>query len=341
MKIRPLARGEEDLWSAFVSGNEKSLLGHRIEWRRILRDCLGHEPRYLVAEGEGGIKGVLPLVLVRGIIGGRSLVSLPWLDAAGPLADNDETAAMLNRRAVELGREDGCSYVEIRDLERREAPAPVRSEKVIMVLPLEDPDTMWKAFSAKVRNQIRKAERGGLTGESGGEECVSEFYAVFSRNMRDIGVPVWPERFFREMVRRFGERAKVLIVRRDEETIGGAILLRYGEWAVVPSASSLRSHFSLCPNHMLYWTALQLSWESGARRFDFGRSTPGSGTHRFKKQWGSSERPCFWHYGLLKTDEPPVRNTASPRLKLAVEVWKRLPLPVANRLGPMIVRRIP
>ena len=83
------------------------------------------------------------------------------------------------------------------------------------------------------------------------------------------------------------------------------------------------------------------SWESGARRFDFGRSTPGSGTHRFKKQWGSSERPCFWHYGLLKTGEPPVRNTASPRLKLAVEAWKRLPLFVANRLGPLIVRRIP
>ncbi len=341
MRIRPFRTGEEGLWRGFISDKEKGLLGHRIEWREILRDCLGHKPCYLVAEGDSGITGVLPLVLVRGIIGGRSLVSLPWLDAAGPLADNEETALALNRRAVELGREEGCSYVEIRALERLEAPAPVRSEKVLMVLPLEDPDHMWKAFSAKVRNQIRKAERGGLTGESGGEERVGEFYAVFSRNMRDIGVPVWPERFFLEMVRRFGERARVLIVRRGEETVGGGILLRYGDWAVVPSASSLRTRFSLCPNHMLYWTALRTSWETGARRFDFGRSTPGSGTHRFKKQWGAAERTCFWHYGLLKTGTPPERNTASPRLKLAVEAWKRLPLPVANRLGPLIVRRIP
>jgi FemAB-related protein (PEP-CTERM system-associated) len=200
---------------------------------------------------------------------------------------------------------------------------------------------MWEAFSAKVRNQVRKAEREGLTGEVGGEERLSDFYRVFARNMRDIGVPVWGESFFRAILRSMGSGARLLVVRFRGRPIGGALLLLHGATATVPSASSLRKHFALCPNHMLYWTALQEAYASGARLFDFGRSTRGSGTHHFKSQWGATERPCYWHYALLRTGGIPEKSTESPSLRWAVEAWKRLPVPVANRLGPVLARRIP
>jgi len=211
-----------------------------------------------------------------------------------------------------------------------------------MQLPLQDEEPMWKSFSAKVRNQVRKAEKSGLAASAGGAAHLGDFYRVFARNMRDIGVPVWGRDFFEEIVRSFGERARLIVV-RDEggAPVGGALMLVHGETAHVPSASSLRSHFKLCPNHLLYWAALKEARRMGATLFDFGRSSPESGTWRFKKQWGSHAVPCYWHYDLRKLEAPPERNTGSPRLRLAVETWKRLPLPIANRLGPLLVRRIP
>jgi FemAB-related protein (PEP-CTERM system-associated) len=340
-EIRLLERGEEETWTRFTESRPEALLGHRIEWRDVFEKELGHSARYLVAEEGGAVRGVLPLMCVSGLVGGRALVSLPWLDAAGPLARDSDTAADLLARATTIAREEGCAYLEVRSLEEHPGTRPVRTHKVLLVLPLDEPRRMWEGFSAKVRNQVRKAEREGVTGEAGGEEKLPDFYRVFSRNMRDIGVPVWGESFFRGILRSMGAGARLLVVRFRGSPIGGALLLLHGGAAIVPSASSLRSHFALCPNHMLYWTAIQEAWASGARLFDFGRSTLGSGTHHFKSQWGASEKPCYWHYALLRTAGIPEKSTESPRLRWAVEVWKRLPVPLANRLGPFLARRIP
>lgn len=341
MRVRLLERGEEAAWNAYVEGREEGLLGHRAEWLSVMESALRHDPRPLVAVEEGEIRGVLPLVIVPGLGGGRALVSLPWLDGAGPLADDEGTALALLRASREIGEREGCAYVEIRALREWPEPRPLKKEKVLMVLPLREERTLWEGFSAKVRNQVRKAEKEGLSALFGGPELLGEFYAVFSRNMRDIGVPVWGREFFASLLERFGGRSGIVLVRSGGRPVGGGILLFHRGTAVVPSASSLRSHFSLCPNHLLYWTALRTAVAEGARRFDFGRSTPGSGTWRFKKQWGAEEVPCFWHYALLRGGGVPDNSTSSPGLRLAVALWKRMPLFLANRLGPPLVRRIP
>ncbi len=341
MKVELLPVDGTVEWNDYVEKHSESLLGHRGEWSRILSRTLGQEPIYLVAREDGILQGILPLALVEGLVGGRALVSLPWLDAAGVLADSTEVAAALIDRARETARDRNCTYLEIRALRKYDSPRPVRSSKVLLHLDLDSPDAMWKAFSAKVRNQIRKAEKEGLTASVVGENGLSDFYRVFSRNMRDIGVPVWGMNFFQEIMATFGERARLVIVRDRKEPVGAGLLLTHDGTAIVPSASSLRSHFKQCPNHLLYWTAIQEAAERGATVFDFGRSTPNSGTWRFKKQWGSREVPCYWHYDLLRINEPPERNTQSKKLRFAVETWKRLPLQVANRLGPLLVRRIP
>ncbi|NNE07529.1 MAG: GNAT family N-acetyltransferase, partial [Gemmatimonadetes bacterium] len=172
-------------------------------------------------------------------------------------------------------------------------------------------------------------------------EELDRFYFVFSRNMRDLGVPVWGMDFFASILARFPDHAKFVFVEKDGDPVGAALLIAHKNVALVPSASSLRAWFRSCPNHLLYWEAFQEAHRMGTDTFDFGRSSPDSGTHRFKKQWGCEEVPCYWHYDLLKIDVPPQRNTASPKLRLAVETWKRLPLAITNRLGPILVRRIP
>lgn len=341
MTIRFIRNGEESVWNDFVFSRPESLPGHRIEWREILAQSLGHKPRYLVAEESERITGVLPLVRVEGLIGGRSLVSLPWLDIAGPLSSEDATRSALVQHAVDLGREEKCRYVEIRSPDNLGEPKPIKSSKMLLILPLKEPDLMWKDFTAKVRNQIRKGERSGLHTTIGGAERIDEFYDVFSRNMRDIGVPVWGIDFFRAIAAGLGGDARVLIVREGKSAVGACILIKHGTTALVPCASSLRSHFGKCPNHVLYWAALQQSFEMGARLFDFGRSSEGSGTYRFKKQWGAVRKPIFWHYALHGLKEIPERNTQSRKLQLMVKAWKRLPLPLARYLGPRIVRRIP
>jgi len=342
MEVRLLRGGEEDRWSTFVEGAADSVLGHRIEWRDVFSESFGHKPRFLIAEGEeGAIRGILPLMRVDGALSGRALVSLPWIDAAGPLAGDEETAVALLRGATALGAEEKCRYVEIRALQRHPEPEPVRRHKVLLVLPLREVDAVWKGFAAKVRNQVRKGEREGLVAEIVGEEGIHDFYRVFSRNMRDIGVPVWGRSFFRSIVQRLGATARVILVRHEGRPVGGAIWLRHGITAVVPCASSLRSHFALCPNHLLYWTAIRTACEAGCEAFDFGRSTPGSGTYRFKRQWGSDERPCYWHYALLRGGEMPDLRTENKKMRALVGAWKHLPLPVANLIGPRIVRRIP
>lgn len=341
MRLHQLEKGGEEEWNGFVARQE-GLLGHKAEWAAILSRSFGHKPRFLMASGEEGIRGILPLARVDGIVGGKALVSLPWLDASGVLASDDEARRALLDRACNLAAEEDCRYLEIRSLREYEYPRPVKTSKVLMQLPLEDEEPLWQSFSAKVRNQIRKAEKNGLTALAGGEDELDAFYRVFSRNMRDIGVPVWGRDFFEEIIHAFSDTARVIVVRdKTGLPVGGALMLLHGKTAHVPSASSLRTHFKLCPNHLLYWTALRTARAMGADLFDFGRSSPDSGTWRFKKQWGSHAIPSFWHYDLKKIDSPPERNTASRKLRLAVETWKRLPLPIANRLGPLVVRRIP
>lgn len=332
-------RGE---WDRFVASRDESSLGHDSRWLSILEDAFGHEPHFLMARDSGGnVTGILPLVLVEGLVGGRALVSLPWLDIAGLLVQGNDASHALLARASSLARDRDCRYLELRALSSYEAPRPIETHKVLMRRAVQDREALWKSFSAKVRNQIRKAEKEGLRARIGTADELDRFYFVFSRNMRDLGVPVWGMDFFASILDRFRGDAKLVFVESDQEPVGAALLIVHKNVALVPSASSLRSWFRSCPNHLLYWEAFQEAHRMGADTFDFGRSSPDSGTHHFKKQWGSEEVPCFWHYDLVKMSAPPQRNTASPKLKLAVETWKRLPLAITNRLGPILVRRIP
>jgi FemAB-related protein (PEP-CTERM system-associated) len=218
---------------------------------------------------------------------------------------------------------------------------PARQHKVAMTLALPgDVEAAWKGFDNKVRNQIRKADKSNLEAVTGGAELVGEFYAVFARNMRDLGTPVYSRGLFEEVLATIPESA-AYVIRLDHAPVAAGISIGYRTSVENPWASSLREHRSLNPNMLLYWTMLRNAIARGYRVFDFGRSTPNEGTYQFKKQWGARETPFFWEYILRDGAALPDHSPKSARFSVAVSVWQKLPLGIANRLGPHVVGSIP
>lgn len=342
LEVVPYAPSLAAAWDAFVAGCPGATPGHDRRWPDLFSASFGHRPASLVAMEGGHVRGVLPLVEIRNWIVGRLLVSLPWLDAAGVCVDGPDARSALLSAAERLARAGGARSLEVRALERYPEIAAVREEKAVLHLALpRDEGAAWGAFDPKLRNQVRKSERAGLAVEIGRGELLRDFYDPFSRNMRELGVPVWGADFYARLLDAFPAEAELLVVRSGGRSIGGGLLIHWGSTALVPCASSVREAFDACPNHALYWAAIRRAIARGARVFDFGRSTVDSGTYRFKRSWGSEPVACRWHRPLETDARRPSWNTANPRLRVFVAAWRRLPLSVTRLLGPRIVRNLP
>jgi serine/alanine adding enzyme len=329
-------------WDAFVAAHPHATAYHAWDWRDVFGPVFGHEPIYLAARDAGHIVGILPVVAFRSRLFGQFFCSLPFVNYGGVLATTPNAAAPLVAEAARLARERKASHVELRHVERQLHDAPVRQHKVTMLLPLaETAEAQWTALDNKVRNLVRKAEKSDLTSESGGPDLLDAFYAVFSVNMRDLGTPVYPKRFFDAVLRASGPAARLHVVRHEGRPVAASMTIAHRDRVEVPWASALRTARQMNPNMLLYWHMLREVIASGARVFDFGRSTPGEGTYLFKKQWKAEPVPLHWEYALISRDAPPDQSPGSGRFHMAIELWKKLPVPVANTIGPLIIGNIP
>lgn len=258
------------------------------------------------------------------------------------MADDPEVAQELVSGAVDIAKELRADYIEFRHLHDKLPVCRTREHKVTMILDLKgDIDSQWKAFNAKLRNQIRKAEKSGLQIKIGGLEDIPGFYEVFARNMRDLGTPVYGRDFFQNVLTSFPESTRVFSVIFQDKVIASGIATWYKKTFEVPWASSVRDYKSLCPNNLLYWEAIKFAIENGFKKFDFGRSTPGEGTYKFKEQWGATPVQLYWQYWVKNGQVLPELDPKNPKYHLAIKVWQRLPVALTKVLGPRIVRNIP
>jgi FemAB-related protein (PEP-CTERM system-associated) len=330
-------------WDRFVEGRAHATVAHLGAWREIVERAYGHETFGLAAREDGEVVGVLPLVLIRSRLFGRRLVSMPFLDYGGILADPGSGAeSALLSAALDLGRELGAASLGLRHLHPTGIPAAGGGDRVTMILDLPDEDAVWRALSSERRNRIRKGERNGLTSTWGGAELLADFYAVFAANMRDLGSPVHARRFFEEMLRALPDVARVLVVRDAAgRAVGAAVCLFFRDSVMVPWVSSRRDALALCPNFVLYWEAIRAACREGARTLDLGRSFRSAGTFEFKRQWGARPHPLSWvSTDLVPGASPPVDRDTS-RFRRAIDAWKLLPLPVATLIGPWLRGQIP
>lgn len=325
-------------WDAFVRAHPDGTLYHRFAWRDIIEGAFGHPSYYLMARRGGRPCGVLPVVRVSSRLFGRYLVSVPFVDYGGVLAEDDYVARALLATADTIMREERCRWLELRHRGRHFPELAVVSHRAAMIADLPpDSDRLWQSIDRKARNQVRKAEQNGIEVHSGGIEFVDEFYRVFSRNMRDLGTPVYPRRLFVEALTRFGPDARVFLARGGAVLAAGITLAHQGV-TTMPWASSLKEARPLCANVLLYWRALQDAIANGASKFDFGRSRPEGGTYHFKQQWGARSTPLAWECRLNAGQHLVDHSPDNPRFRIAITVWQHLPVGMTNLVGPRVVR---
>ncbi|MEO1420087.1 MAG: FemAB family XrtA/PEP-CTERM system-associated protein [Pseudomonadota bacterium] len=329
-------------WVEYVDRHPDATHYHRLSWAELIRTEFRQSPHYLMAMSGDKVEGVLPLVRLNSRLFGHYMVSMPYLNYGGIVADNKAARALLQEAATELGRELGVTHIEYREQESDAGGMPVRTDKVSMILDLPASiDDLGKAIGSKRRSQVRRPLRENPEIRVGGEELVPLFYDVFARNMRDLGTPVYARSFYERMAATFPNDVKIVAITVGGQPAAAAFLIGHREQLEIPWASTVRDFNRISINMLLYWEVLRFAIDAGYRRFDFGRSTVDAGTYRFKLQWGAEPKQLYWHYWLRDGGEPPKMNPDNPKYARAIRMWQRLPIPVANLLGPRIIRNLP
>lgn len=333
--------GPDALWDDALARLEGRTFCHQAGWSEVFARSFGHEPIRLAARDQDGtVTGLLPIVRMRSRFFGHNLVSMPFLNYGGPVGSPAARVA-LTERAIQIARDSGGRLLELRCVSDADLGLPQSREKVTVLLPLpESSQELWdRGLRAKVRSQVRRPTKAGMESALGVEHFAA-FYEVFSRNMRDLGTPVLPKRLFESMIDVFGDQLITCVVYRGTEpTAGGVGFLYDGEFELT-WASSSREHARDAPNMLLYWSLMEEVIRRGASVFNFGRCSPDSGTHRFKRQWGGVDEQLHWSRWSPSGDAT-TPSKESPSMKAAIAVWQRLPLPIANRLGPLVSRALP
>ena len=337
LSVRSYTDADHESWDRFVLASDGSHPAQLSAWLALTADTYGVARRAWLAEDAGEVRAVLPLFEKRRFGRPSVLFSAP----GGLLAADTEAAGALLAITRELLERERVEYVELRD---QQAPWPdlaTNTEHCTHVLDLApDVEAQWAAFDTKLRTKIRKAQRAGFR-VHWGPEHVGIFCRVMLENMRDLGTPMRAEPYFRRALQALGRNGTVLVIERAGEAVGTMFLALHRGCAMDLWASSLRRHFELRPNEMLYWEALQGALRLGMRSFDFGRSQWNTGTFLFKEKWGARAVPLYYQYLLRNAAKAPTFAGQQHRMGLAVRLWKRLPLPVARVLGEPVRRRFP
>ncbi|MGI9436757.1 MAG: FemAB family XrtA/PEP-CTERM system-associated protein [Geminicoccaceae bacterium] len=338
-----------DDWTGYILASDLDGHFHDFAWRDVIRRSLNHQPRYLIARRHGVVTGLIPLFDVRSRLFGRSLISLPFLNGGGLLADDQPSTDALLRSIDQMVQSGGYRYAELRQriISGHQAlTLPCRRHKVAMRLALtDDPEIVFQGFKGKLRSQIRRPAKAGayariINGPNVVARDIEAFYRVFAENMRDLGTPVLPKALFRQTIDAFDERAWLCLVWMNGDPVAAGLMVGFDASMEMIWASSLRTFNRLSVNMLLYWEAMRTAIKRDYRTFDFGRCSPDSPTYRFKAQWGAEPTPLHWYYIKGQGDIPDV-SPDNPKFKAAVRTWRHLPIALANRLGPMVARNLP
>lgn len=364
--IRFAENSDEDRWDQYVSWHKDSLAYHQFAWKKAIEKGYGVTCPYVIAENEHRICGVLPVAHVHFPFVKGSLVSLPYCDVGGILADSAEIAKALFSYISQYAHERRINEIEVRysyGLSRPQEESDTNHEdkvfhcdseasasgKVRMLLELPDnSESLLASFKSKLRSQILKPARDGLTAEIGGPELLEAFYSVFAENMRALGSPPHSIKWLANILNQYGLKAKCAVVYMPDRTpAAGGIILCHHNIVSIPWASSLSRFNRFNPNMLLYWSFLKFAADKGYGYFDFGRSTPGEGTYKFKAQWGAVPRALRWERwnprrNRLVSDSAESASIANSRCRaLAEKIIKHTPLPVTIFIGRRIRKYIP
>jgi len=333
--------GTASEWDAFVTRQPDWTHFHLAGWRDVMQRAFGHPCPYLVArDANGTIEGVLPLVRVKSLLFGHFLVSMPFLNYGGPLGGPDARRALVDA-AAQMAIDDRVGLLQLRARGELPTTLPAGHQKITAVvdIPTGGGEAMMKQLSHKMRTKVRKPQKEGVTIRWGRDQ-LEPFHRVLAHNMRDLGTPVQSQRFFEIIADVFGDSVWFACGYLNDAAVSGGCGFVWRDEMEITWSSSLRLSSGIRPGYLLHWAFLERAANEGLRVGNFGRSTPGSGTHEYKQQWGTRDEQLWWYYrsrsGAASTPSPDDGKFSwGPRL------WQKLPVGVATKLGPLIVRSIP
>lgn len=338
--IRTLDHTSAPAWDAFVGSMPGGTFCHRAIWADVIRTAFGHPTLYCFAEQDGAITGVLPLTHVRTRLFGNTLASSPFCVYGGVVAADAESAAALEAHAAALLRSTGASAVELRDRDAAEiAPGWVARPDLYVTFRKAidgDHDRNMKAIPRKQRAMVRKGLHYGLTAVTTRDTAV--LHRVYAESVRNLGTPVFSRRYFDILLAAFGNAADIVTVLDDGRPIAAVMNFYFRDEVLPYYGGGTTAARHRAGNDFMYWEVMRRAADRGCRLFDFGRSKIGTGAHAFKHNWGFVPAPLHYRYLLAPGAAIPDHNPLNPKYRLFIAAWKRLPLPVANLLGPPIVR---
>lgn len=329
-------------WRAFVDSVPHATLYHDHRWRDVLQRNFKYRIHTITCRDQSGkLIGVLPVSHLNSSLFGSFTISMPYFNYGGPLAQSLSVDEAMLKHAKQLSEDLGCTHMEIRETRDRKHWQGVQ-RKVSMVLPLPKTDNeLENKLGSKLRAQVKKARSHQLHVEFGGIEKVDDFYKVFSRNMRDLGTPVYSKKIFADILETFSDLAFLCVVYKGEEPLAVGFLLGFRDKLEIPWASSIRRYNHLGANMLMYRSILSEAISRNYQYFDFGRSSKGASTYKFKRQWGANEHQLYWHYWVKGDQDVPEINPDNKKYQLMIKVWQNLPVWVTKLIGPPIARSLP
>ena len=335
--VRLLTETDFERWDAYVLAHPQATFFHRAGWKRVIEEAFGHRTYFSYVEQGGAITGVLPLAETRSRLFGHSLASLPFCAYGGIVADNDAAFQVLDEAARKLARSLEVDVLEYRSLESRHPDWTVKDLYVTFRKRLEpDVEQNLNAIPRKQRAMVRKGIKAGLVSEP--DAGVERFYQVFADNVHRHGTPALSKRYFQILRDVFGPDCSVLSVVKNGEAVSSVLSFHFRNEILPYYAGDLAEARDLAANDFKYWELMRRSCEAGYTLFDYGRSKVGTGPYHFKKNWGFEPQPLYYENLLVRATEVPELNPLNPKYRLFIAAWKKLPLPLANLVGPHIVK---
>jgi FemAB-related protein (PEP-CTERM system-associated) len=336
--VRVAGDADEPRWEAFVESCPEATFFHRYGWKRVLAQVFKHKPVFLVAERGAEIVGVLPLAESKSFLFGHALVSLPFCVYGGVAATDPAAVPALHDAARKFGQELGVTHLELRNMREREPSWPRQDLYVTYrkeILPEVEANML--AIPRKQRAMVRKGIQRGLRSEI--DANLDRFFALYSDNVHRHGTPPQSKRYFEALQREFGKDAEVLTVVDQHGRPVSSVFTFYFRDEVLPYyAGDDEAARDLAANDFKYWELMRRACERGYKLFDYGRSKRGTGSFDFKKNWGFEATPLNYEFVLFKGESIPENNPLNPKYRAFIAAWRKLPLPVANAVGPFIVR---
>ena len=350
MKIKKANNEDFDIWDAYVSQHKEASPYHFFAWKKAMEEAYRLKcPYFMAFDEDNHVVGILPSVIIQRPLLNSQCCSLPYCDRGEALSDSKAIADALIHHALSYVQKEKLSIYEYRanfsGKMNCDNQIITPGQKVRMILDLpENSENLLKGFKPKLRSQVKKAEKNGLTYRCGNTfSFIDAFYHIFTQNMQALGSPTHSRAWFEAIGEFYADNCLISLVEYKGKVIGAGLLLMNDHTATVPWASTLRTYNPLAPNMLLYWSLLKFATDHGYNKFDFGRSTIGEGTYKFKEQWGAKPIPLNWV--TFTPDGQASGNKSislrSGKIRIILEnIWRRLPLMLTIMIGSRLRKYI-